>query len=121
MNETNSNDIIIALVNNSTVDLNANNNNDNNINIDLYSELQLQVLFALPILPALWSMTGSALILYVVLSDATRKLKRVYHRVLAAYSVIDIFVSLQYALSSVVVPKGTPGVYGAVGNCKHTL
>ena len=83
---------------------------------NLYTETQQKVLFALPIIPGILSVIGSSLIIYVIFSDAKRKLQRVYHRVLAAYSVIDVMVSLQHALSSLVVPKGTPGVYGAMGN-----
>jgi hypothetical protein len=83
---------------------------------NLYTETQQKVLFALPIIPGILSMIGSSLILYFILSDAKRKLKRVYHRVLAAYSTIDVMVSLQYALSSTVVLKGSPGVYGTMGN-----
>jgi hypothetical protein len=83
---------------------------------NLYTETQQKVLYALPIIPGILSMIGSSLILYVILSDAKRKLQRVYHRVLMAYSTIDVMVSLQYVLSSLVVPKGTPGTYGAIGN-----
>jgi hypothetical protein len=83
---------------------------------NLYTETQQRVLYALPIIPGILSMTGSSLIVYVTLSDAKRKLQRVYHRVLMAYSTIDVMVSLQYVLSSWVVPKGTPGTYGAIGN-----
>ena len=83
---------------------------------NLYTETQQKVLFALPIIPGILSVIGSSLIIYVIFSDAKRKLQRVYHRVLAAYSVIDVLVSVQYVLSSMVVPKGTPGVYGAMGN-----
>jgi hypothetical protein len=73
-------------------------------------------LFALPILPSILSVVCSSLILHIVFSDAKRKLKHVYHRALVGFSVIDIIVSSVYAVSSLPVPKGSPGTFGAIGN-----
>jgi hypothetical protein len=82
----------------------------------LYSDTQLKILFALPILPSLLSAICSGLILNIIFSDAKRKLKHVYHRVLVGFSIIDILSSMVYAASSLPVPKGSPGTFGARGN-----
>jgi hypothetical protein len=93
------------------------NNNNNNIDTDnLYSVTQEKILFALPIIPGILSAICSGLLLYVIFSDAKRKLQHVYHRALVGFSIIDMIVSVVYAASSLPVPKGTPGTFGAIGN-----
>jgi hypothetical protein len=82
----------------------------------LYSATQQKILFVLPIVPGILSAIGSGLLLYVIFSDAKRKLRHVYHRALLGFSILDIFVSIVYAASSLPVPRGTPGTFGAIGN-----
>lgn len=83
---------------------------------NLYSERQQIVLFVLPIFSGSLSMLGSLTVVYILMSDWRRKLKHVYHRLLLVYSCIDIVVSFNYALSSLVVPQSTPNTFGAMGN-----
>lgn len=83
---------------------------------NLYSPMQSQLLSIIPIITAPLSVIGSSMIIYIILSDRKRKLQRVYHRLLLAYSTIDFVFSINLALSGAVVPKGTPGVWGAIGN-----
>lgn len=90
---------------------------DELVNSDnLYSERQQIVLFVLPIVSGALSILGSTALMFILLKDWRRKLRRVYHRSLLAYSCIDFVVSLQYGLSSLVVPVGTPNTFGALGN-----
>ena len=81
----------------------------------LYTESQSRLLTNIPRVTGTLSFLGSFIILYIILRDRKRKLKRVYHRLLLAYSSIDVLVSMNFALSTLVVPKGTPGVWGAQG------
>jgi len=85
---------------------------------NLYSPQQQRVLFVLPMISGSLSIVGSSTVVYILLRDWRRKFKRVYHRLLLAYSCIDCVFSLQYALSSLVVPVGTPNTYGARGTFK---
>jgi len=82
----------------------------------LYTETQSRVLVNIPRLTGSLSMLGSSIIIYIILKDSKKKLKRLYHRILLAYSCYDVVLSLNLALSATVVPKGTPGVWGAQGN-----
>jgi hypothetical protein len=81
----------------------------------LYTEYQSRILVNVPRLTGSLSILGSVTIIYIILKDWRKKLRRVYHRLLLSYSLIDTVCSLNYALSSAVVPKGTPGVWGALG------
>jgi len=81
----------------------------------LYSAWQQRVLFVIPMVSGTLSILGSATVLYILSNDWRIKLRRVYHRLLLAFSVMDCFVSLNFALSSLVVPSGTPQTYGDVG------
>mmetsp|Transcript_18897 Transcript_18897/g.31250 ORF Transcript_18897/g.31250 Transcript_18897/m.31250 type:complete len:693 (-) Transcript_18897:68-2146(-) len=83
---------------------------------NLYSPLQSQVLTLIPMFTASLSVIGSSIIIYIILSDRKRKLQRVYHRLLLAFSSVDWCFSINLGLSALVVPKGTPGVWGALGN-----
>ncbi len=82
----------------------------------LYTEQQSRILINVPRLTGTLSIIGSSVIIYIILNDRKQKLRRVYHRILLAYSVFDILCSFVYALSSLVVPRNTPGVWGAMGN-----
>jgi hypothetical protein len=81
----------------------------------LYTELQSRILVTVPRVTGVLSILGSAAIIYIITQDWKKKLRKVYHRLLLAYSIFDVVCSLNYALSSVVVPKDTPGVWGASG------
>ena len=81
----------------------------------LYTEEQSRWLILLPRISAPLSILGSITILYIILQDWKRKLRRVYHRLLLVYSAIDVLCSINFALSALVVPVGTPGVWGANG------
>jgi len=93
---------------------------DELVNSDnLYSPRQQKVLFFLPIISGSLSILGSTILIYILLrGDWRRKLQRVYNRLLLVYSCLDWVVSLQYALSSLVVPVQTPNTFGALGNFK---
>ena len=81
----------------------------------LYTEQQSKVLVLLPVLPGFLSVLGSCTILYIVLWDWQRKSRRLYHRLLLLYSAIDVVCSTNFALSAALVPRGTPGTWGAAG------
>ena len=81
----------------------------------LYTEQQSRLLTNIPRISAPLSVIGSSTIVYIILKDRKRKLKRVYHRLLLAYSSIDAICSFNLALSALVVPQGTPGVWGSHG------
>jgi hypothetical protein len=83
---------------------------------NLYSPLQSKVLTLIPMFTGSLSAIGSSVIIYIILSDRKLKLKRVYHRLLLAYSSVDFCFSINFGLSALVVPRGTPGVWGALGN-----
>ena len=61
------------------------------------------------------SFAGASLILWKIAHSKSRQ-GRVYHRILAVMSVMDVVFSLWTFCSTWVIPKGTFGVYGAVGN-----
>jgi hypothetical protein len=81
----------------------------------LYSVAQQAVLTLLPSFTGTLSVLGSIAIIYIILQDRKKKLSHVYHRLVFTMSCLDIFNSTNYALSSLVVPKGTPNVWGAHG------
>jgi hypothetical protein len=62
------------------------------------------------------SIAGSAIILYMILSDRRVKLKRVHNRILLGMSAFEIINSSAWLMSVSAVPKGTDGSYGAKGN-----
>lgn len=81
----------------------------------LYTEQQSRILVNVPRLTGSLSILGSSVIIFIILNERRQKLRRIYQRILLAYSVFDILCSFNYALSSVVVPRNTPGVWGAMG------
>ncbi|GFH55121.1 hypothetical protein CTEN210_11597 [Chaetoceros tenuissimus] len=60
--------------------------------------------FILPIITGLISTCSSALILFIIFKS-TKKLKDVYHRILALISVLDIIFSLALATSTLPIPN----------------
>ena len=81
----------------------------------LYTEQQSRILVTVPRVTGVLSILGSAAIIYIIAQDWKKKLRKVYHRLLLAFSIFDVVCSLNFALSSLVVPKNTPGVWGASG------
>jgi hypothetical protein len=61
------------------------------------------------------SLLGSSCIIWMLLADK-RKLKSVKYRFLFALCLCDIVNSLWFIFFSLPIPKGTPGVWGAMGN-----
>ena len=81
----------------------------------IYTLNQQKVLSIIPHVSGTLSVLASLTILVIIWNDRKIKLKRVYHRLLGAMSIMDVMVSFNQALSSLVVPRGTPGVYNALG------
>jgi hypothetical protein len=89
--------------------------NSNETETLIYTLNQQKVLSIIPHVSGTLSVLGSLTILVIIGNDREQKLKRVYHRLLGALSIMDVMVSFNQALSSLVVPRGTPGVYNASG------
>mmetsp|Transcript_11307 Transcript_11307/g.21364 ORF Transcript_11307/g.21364 Transcript_11307/m.21364 type:complete len:328 (-) Transcript_11307:395-1378(-) len=63
------------------------------------------------------SCLGSCSILYdITWKERKRKLQRPYYRILLFLSIFDAVCSFSLALSTWPIPRGTEGVYGAIGN-----
>jgi hypothetical protein len=62
------------------------------------------------------SILGSSCIIWMLLAEKRKKLKNVKYRFLFALCLSDIVNSLWYVVWSLPIPKGTPGVWGAMGN-----
>jgi hypothetical protein len=62
------------------------------------------------------SILGSGMILYSILKEWKRKRTEVKYRFLLGLSVSDIITSLVFVLWPLPIPKGTPNVWGAMGN-----
>ena len=77
---------------------------------------QQKALAIIPHVTGFLSLMGSCSILYDILSDRKKKLKRPYYRILLGMSFADAITSIWIGLSTWPIPEGTPGVYGAVGN-----
>lgn len=82
----------------------------------LYTETQQAILTLIPVFTGTLSALGSLSIVYIITKDRKKKLTHVYHRLVLAMSCLDVMNSSNYALSALVVPKGTPGVWGASGS-----
>mmetsp|Transcript_23316 Transcript_23316/g.49237 ORF Transcript_23316/g.49237 Transcript_23316/m.49237 type:complete len:342 (+) Transcript_23316:164-1189(+) len=80
-----------------------------------FSMKQKQALSIIPHITGALSITGSLSILYDILSDRKRKLQRPYYRILLGMSIFDALTSFWVGLSTWPIPRGTPGVYAAVG------
>jgi hypothetical protein len=59
------------------------------------------------------SAMGSLTICYLILRKPTKR--RTYHRLVLGMSLCDVFASTAWFFTSWPIPRGTPGVYGAVG------
>ena len=62
-----------------------------------------------------FSVVGSSLITYMIMSDRKRKLSRPYHRMMLMMSFFDIIQSLSMVFSVTALPHQS-GIYGAKGN-----
>mmetsp|Transcript_8141 Transcript_8141/g.14729 ORF Transcript_8141/g.14729 Transcript_8141/m.14729 type:complete len:336 (-) Transcript_8141:770-1777(-) len=76
---------------------------------------QKKALAIIPHVTGPLSLIGSCSILYDILSDRKKKLKRPYYRILLGISITDAIVSVWLGLSTWPIPRGTEGVYGAIG------
>lgn len=72
----------------------------------------------LPIVPSLMSVTGSALIIVVILRS-NKRLSTTYRRLVFGMSLMDICFSIAYLFSTLPSPKDTPTLWKALGNT-HT-
>lgn len=75
-----------------------------------------QVLSIIPHITGTMSVIGSCSILYDILSDRHVKIQRPFYRIMLVMSLVDAIASFPSALSTLPIPAGTEGVYGARGN-----
>jgi hypothetical protein len=69
-----------------------------------------------PKFTAFASFVGSSLIAFLLLFRRDKKPKTTYHRLVLGMAFTDISASAAWFFTTWPIPKGTPGVYGAVGN-----
>jgi len=69
-----------------------------------------------PAVCSLVSFLGSGTILYSISRDFSRKLRSLKYRILAAICISDLINSSWYGLWALPIPRGSPGVWGAIGN-----
>jgi hypothetical protein len=62
------------------------------------------------------SLLGSSCVIWMLLAENRKKLKSVKYRFLFALCLCDVVNSLCFMFFSLPIPKGTPGVWGAMGN-----
>ena len=74
-----------------------------------------KVLSIIPHVSGPLSVIGSASIVYDILRDRKNKVKRPYYRIMLVMSIVDGLSSSALAFSTLPIPAGTVGVYGAVG------
>jgi hypothetical protein len=83
------------------------------------SDFTLAQQVAITLVPAFTgslSILGSSCIIWMLLQNNRKKLKSVKYRFLFALCFWDIYNSLLFVFWSLPIPKGTPGVWGAMGN-----
>lgn len=69
-----------------------------------------------PIISGLLSTLGSTAIIWMILTDWNRKIRRVKYRILLGLSLSDALSSIVQMFWGIMLPKGTPGSWGAIGN-----
>ena len=74
-----------------------------------------RVLAILPHVTGLFSVGGSATIIWTVLRDR-KKWAKPYYRLLLAMSTSDLLASVAFGLSTLPMPRGTEDVYAPLGN-----
>jgi hypothetical protein len=82
------------------------------------SDFTLAQQVAITIVPAFsgtLSFLGSSCIIWLLMSENRKKLKSVKYRILFALCFTDLINSLVFVFWSLPIPKGTPGVWGALG------
>mmetsp|Transcript_14336 Transcript_14336/g.29506 ORF Transcript_14336/g.29506 Transcript_14336/m.29506 type:complete len:332 (+) Transcript_14336:66-1061(+) len=84
----------------------------------VFSFSQRKALSIIPHITGALSVIGSLSILYDILKDRSRKLHRPYYRILLGMSFFDVFASASLGMSTLPIPKGTEGVYGAMGTTR---
>jgi hypothetical protein len=77
---------------------------------------QQVVITLVPAFTGSLSILGSSCIIWMLLAENRKKLKSVKYRFLFALCLSDIINSLWFVFYSLPIPKGTPGVWGAMGN-----
>lgn len=82
----------------------------------MFSEGQQVALAITPILSAGLSASGSFSIIYIILSDSSRKLSKLYHRIMLGICLGDLIASCGFATSTFLMPADTPGVFYPQGN-----
>jgi hypothetical protein len=83
------------------------------------SDLTLAQQVAITLVPAFsgtLSILGSSCIIWMLLAENRKKLKSVKYRIIFALCLSDVINSLWFVFFSLPIPKGTPGVWGAMGN-----
>jgi hypothetical protein len=83
------------------------------------SDFTLAQQVAITLVPAFsgtLSILGSSIIIWMLLQENRRRLKSVKYRFLFAVCLSDIAYTLWLVPFSLPIPKGTPGVWGAMGN-----
>ena len=69
-----------------------------------------------PKFTAFASLVGSFTIAFLILFRRDKKPKTTYHRLVLGMAFTDMSASAAWFFTTWPIPKGTPGVYGAVGN-----
>mmetsp|Transcript_17701 Transcript_17701/g.36043 ORF Transcript_17701/g.36043 Transcript_17701/m.36043 type:complete len:332 (-) Transcript_17701:114-1109(-) len=81
----------------------------------VFSLNQKKALSIIPHITGTLSIVGSLSILYDIWKYRSRKLHRPYYRILLGMSFFDVFASASLGMSTWPIPRGTEGVYGAIG------
>jgi hypothetical protein len=81
----------------------------------MYSESEQKILAIFPHITGGLSLIGSSSIVYDIWKDRDYKMKQPYFRILLGMSIFDVICSMSLCLSTIPVPAGTEGVFGARG------
>jgi hypothetical protein len=81
-----------------------------------FTQAQQVFITLVPAFTGTLSIIGSSCIIWMLLQENRKKLKSVKYRFLFALCCSDIWNSLVFVFWSLPIPKGTPGVWGAMGN-----
>lgn len=81
----------------------------------MYSESEQKILAIFPHITGGLSLIGSSSIVYDIWKDRDYKMKQPYFRILLGMSIFDVICSTSLCLSTIPVPAGTEGVFGARG------
>jgi hypothetical protein len=76
---------------------------------------QQKTLAIFPHISGTLSLLGSLTILLDIYQDRSYKIRQPYYRILLGMSLFDVLTSCSLILSTIPIPEGTPGVYGARG------